>query len=360
MSSIWGKRLKISLFGESHGPTIGVVLDGFPAGVKIDEEYIMSQMIRRAPGGDSYSTKRNETDVPQIQSGVFNGFSTGAPICAIIQNSDTHSKDYAELANKPRPGHADYTGKIRFNGFNDYRGGGHFSGRLTAPMVFAGALCKLALRDKGVTIGAHILQIGSVKDDDFLETENLKINAFSLEKLAASRFSTLNADKGEEMQTLIRETVQKKDSIGGIIQCAAIGMVAGVGNPIFDSIEGNIASFMFGIPAVKGVEFGVGFKVAEMLGSQNNDAFHIENGQVVTHTNNSGGVLGGICSGMPIVFNVAFKPTPSIYLPQKTVNLETLEATEIEIKGRHDPCIVPRAVPVVEAGCAVVLLDLLI
>jgi len=354
MSSIWGKRIKISIFGESHGPAIGVVIDGFPAGVKIDEAYIKSQMQRRAPGGDNFSTRRNEADEPVIQSGVFNGRTTGAPVCALIQNADTHSGDYADLAGKPRPGHADYTGQVRYGGFNDPRGGGHFSGRLTAPMVFAGALCKLALKEKGITIGAHILQIGEIHDDAFDV-----INETELEKLAASRFSVLNKKKEEEMRALIWETSQNKDSIGGVVQCAAIGLKAGIGNPIFDSIESSIASFMFSIPAVKGVEFGAGFKAAEMKGSQHNDSFDMKDGKVVTLTNNAGGVLGGISTGMPIVFNVAFKPTASIYLPQKTVDLNLLTSAEIEIKGRHDPCIVPRAVPVVEAGCAISLLDLL-
>ncbi|MEI6602708.1 MAG: chorismate synthase [Clostridia bacterium] len=355
MSSIWGKRLKISLFGESHGPSIGIVVDGFPAGIKIDEAFILSEMKRRAPGGESYSTKRNEADYPEIQSGVFNGFSTGSPICAVIQNADTHSTDYSELINKPRPGHADYTGRIRYQGFNDFRGGGHFSGRLTAPMVFAGALCKLALRGHGVTIGAHILQVGSIQDDRFEQVDQL-----DFEKLTASRFPVLNEAVAEKMQQLIRETAQKKDSVGGIVQCAAIGLDAGIGNPIFDTIEGNIASFMFSIPAVKGVEFGAGFRSAEMFGSQNNDAFRVVEGKIITLTNNAGGLAGGISSGMPILFNVAFKPTPSIYLPQETVDLESMTVAQIAIKGRHDPCVVPRAVPVVEAGCAIALLDLLV
>ncbi len=354
MSSIWGNRLKISLFGESHGPAIGVVVDGFPAGIKIDMEFITTQMQRRAPGGDSFSTRRNETDIPEIQSGVFNEFSTGSPICAVIKNADTHSNDYDSIAHTPRPGHADYTGRIRYGGFNDPRGGGHFSGRLTAPIVFAGALSKLALREKGVTIGAHVLQIGPIRDLEFED-----INHAELERLASERFAVIDSSAGEKMNDLIRETASKLDSVGGIVQCAAIGLKAGIGNPIFDTIEGNIASIMFAIPAVKGVEFGAGFKVAEMLGSRSNDAFRIEDGKVVTVTNNAGGVFGGISSGMPIVFNVAFKPTPSIYISQETVNLETLGNTQIEIKGRHDPCIVPRAVPVVEAGCAIALLDLL-
>ena len=360
MSSIWGKRLKISIFGESHGPSIGVVLDGFPAGVAIDEQFIMTQMKRRAPGGESFSTKRNEDDIPQIQSGVFNGFSTGTPICAIIQNSEAHSNDYADLENKPRPGHADFTGKIRYDGFNDYRGGGHFSGRLTAPLVFAGALCKLALLGKGVKIGAHILQIGNIKDDAFEDVDSKVLDSKVLDSLSLSRFAVINPAKGEKMLELIKETAEKTDSIGGVVQCAAIGLDAGIGSPIFDTIEGNIASIIFGIPAVKGVEFGAGFGVAAMNGSQNNDSFKFEDGKVVTKTNNAGGVLGGISSGMPIIFNVAFKPTPSIYLSQDTVDLVAREGTEIAIKGRHDACIVPRAVPVVEAGCAVALLDLLL
>jgi len=354
MSSIWGNRLKISLFGESHGPAIGVVVDGFPAGIKIDMEFIEAQMQRRAAGSESYSTRRIEPDKPEIQSGVYNGFSTGSPICAVIKNSESHSKDYESIEFTPRPGHADFTGRVRYGGFNDPRGGGHFSGRLTAPIVFAGALSRLALREKGITIGGHVLRIGDLRDLEFED-----INKAELERLTSERFAVIDSSAGQKMKDLISEVSSKLDSIGGIVQCAAIGLKAGIGNPIFDTIEGNIASFMFSIPAVKGVEFGAGFRVAEMLGSRSNDAFRIENGNVETVTNNAGGVFGGISSGMPIVFNVAFKPTPSIYLPQQTVDLNTLIETQIEIKGRHDSCIVPRAVPVVEAGCAIAILDLL-
>ncbi|SDN84243.1 chorismate synthase [Acetanaerobacterium elongatum] len=355
MSSIWGDRLKISVFGESHSEGIGVVIDGFPAGVEINFKEVERFMARRAPAGQAYSTKRKEPDVPQVVSGILNGVTCGTPICCVIQNTDTRSKDYENIALKPRPGHADYTGFVRYHGYNDPRGGGHFSGRLTAPLVFAGALCKQYLAGKGITVGAHIYELGGVADTPFDDTA---ISSKLLRALWKKPLPVNDDAKGEQMLAVIEQKRMEGDSVGGVVECAAIGLPAGLGSPIFGSVEGELSSLLFGIPAAKGVEFGAGFAAARMTGSEHNDSFIIKDGAVKTKTNRHGGILGGITSGMPLVFRAAFKPTPSISQEQQTVDLAEMKPAAIVINGRHDPCVVPRAVPCVEAAAAVALTNL--
>ena len=320
-------------------------------------EKIRVQMARRAPGKDKTATTRLEADEPQVLSGFFNGVTTGAPLAAIIANTNTRSKDYSDLKIHPRPGHADYTASVRYNGANDIRGGGHFSGRLTACLVFAGAVCRQILERRGITIGAHAYAVGSAKDTPFdpVNVSKEDLNALN------TRFFAVNSPKAEEkMRAEIEAARLDADSIGGIIECAAVGVPAGIGSPMFGGIENVFASILYGIPAVKGVEFGAGFDVACMRGSENNDAFYYdENGLVRTKTNNAGGILGGITTGMPILFRIAVKPTPSIGREQHTVDLTTKTDADLTIHGRHDPCIVPRAIPVAEAAAALALMDLL-
>lgn len=354
MSSQWGKRIKISLFGESHGKGIGVVMDGVPAGIKLDMAYIRRQMERRSPGGQIWSTKRKEADEPEILSGVYNGYTTGTPLCGMIYNQDTRSGDYAGFDVTPRPGHADYTGKIRYNGFNDPRGGGHFSGRLTAPLVFAGAVAELLLAREGIQIGAHISRIENITDQ---ELDRCYISQEIIEKLKNSEFPVLDEAKGEQMKKAVSMAFDQQDSVGGEITVFATGVPAGIGSPIFESLESKIASLVLSVPAVKGISFGSGFDLAGMRGSVANDPYRIQEGKVITQTNHNGGILGGISNGMPIVYKVVIKPTASIAAPQKTVNLSTMENTEISVRGRHDPCIVPRGVPVMEACAALALVD---
>lgn len=316
MGNIWGKKISLSIFGESHGEGIGIVIDGLPSGIELDLDEIQKEMDRRKPGNSPTATARKEADSVKILSGFFEGKTTGTPLCGVISNTDIKSKDYNK--NLMRPGHADFTGFVKYNGFNDYRGGGHFSGRLTAPLVFAGGIAKQILNQKGIVIKAepHISK-------DILEAKN------------------------------------NLDSVGGTISCCIEGVKAGLGDPFFDSIESTISSIMFSIPAVKGIEFGAGFKFADMYGSEANDEIYIDNSEVRTYTNNNGGINGGITNGMPIIFNLVIKPTPSIGKTQKTVDMEKRENTEIEVKGRHDPCIVERAVPVVEACTALAILEVI-
>ncbi len=357
MSSTWGKKVKLSIFGESHGAGIGVVIDGLPAGEKIDFDEIVIQMARRAPGKDKTSTQRRESDNPEILSGILDGNTTGTPLCAVIRNSDAHSKDYADFKRFPRPGHADFTALSRFGGFSDFSGGGHFSGRLTAPMVFAGAICRQILSRRGVYIGAHIYEVGGVSDTPF---DPVKTEFIMLNELSKINFPVIGSDTEKNMRDVIEATRLDGDSVGGIVECCAVGLPCGLGDPIFGGVENRLASILFGIPAVKGLEFGVGFEAASLRGSENNDEFCFEGDTVKTKTNRHGGILGGITSGMPLIFRLAFKPTPSIYKPQQTVDLnEKCDAT-LQIAGRHDPCVVIRAVPVVEALTAVCLLDLLL
>lgn len=356
MSSMLGEKIKLSVFGESHGEAIGCVIDGLPAGKALDMELIQKEMDKRAPGRDKSATARKEPDEPQILSGVLNGTTTGAPLAMIIKNTNTRSGDYGNLKYVPRPGHSDYPAYVKYSGFNDIRGGGHFSGRLTAPLVFAGAIAKQLLADRGITVGAHILQIGSVSDKPF---DKNNITAQMLNELSSDFFATISTEKEMEMRAVIESARLQGDSVGGVIECAAVGLPVGVGSNMFSTVEGRLSYALFGIPAVKGVQFGAGFDFAAMRGSEANDPYEIRNGAVYLKSNNNGGVLGGITNGAPLVFSVAVKPTASVAVAQDSVNLETLENEKLVVKGRHDPCIVPRAVAVVEAVCAFTLLDMM-
>ena len=355
MSSFWNNRISISIFGESHGPAIGVTIDNLPPGEYIDMDKIHQFMTRRAPKKDGTTTPRSEKDLPEVLSGVLNNRTTGTPLCAMIQNTDTRSKDYSNLAKLPRPGHADYTGAMRYQGFNDVRGGGHFSGRLTAPLCFAGAVCGQILERRGIYTGAHIAAIHGIQDDAFSRTRVSKEDILAVREKS---FPVINDAQGKLMWEDIQKARMGQESFGGIIECAAVNVPAGIGSPMFDGLENTIAQLVFGIPAVKGIEFGAGFQVAEMVGSQDNDAFYVdENGHIKTKTNNHGGILGGISSGMPITLHVAIKPTASISKPQQTVNFREKTNEILQIQGRHDPCIVPRAVPCVEAAVNLALLS---
>ncbi len=356
MSSIFGNNIKISLFGESHGKAIGINIDGLPSGIKLDMDNIRYELGRRAPGRDKLSTSRNESDDFEIISGYFNDRTTGTPLCAIIRNQDKRSKDYDRVKDLMRPSHADYTGYVKYKGFNDYRGGGHFSGRLTAPLVFAGAIAKGILHQDGIFIGSHIKSIGHLEDLDF---DYASISQEIIDKLNKSYFPVLDESKGQMMKALILEAREDKDSLGGIIESAVINLKAGVGSPFFDGLDAHLAKLLFSVPGVKGLEFGAGFLFANMKGSQANDEIYIEDGDVLTYTNNNGGILGGISNGMPIIFKTAIKATSSIGKIQRTVNIAKGINSEITIEGRHDPCIVQRALPVVEAVAAIGILDLL-
>lgn len=356
MSGMWGSKIKLSIFGESHGNAIGITIDGLPAGFSIDMDKIMMEMARRAPGKSSLSTPRKESDIPEILSGYFEGKTTGTPLCAIIRNSNTKSKDYSKLKDVMRPGHADYTGAIRYKGFNDYRGGGHFSGRITAPLVFAGAICKQILEVKGIIVSAHINSIGKIKDCSFLESD---ISDELLNSFKEKELPLINTKLEDEMRQEILRARSSGDSLGGTIECAILGVSPGIGDPFFDSVESTLAHLMFSVPAVKGIEFGKGFDISKMRGSEANDEYYLENGNIKTKTNNNGGILGGITNGMPIIFNVAIKPTASIFKEQNAVNIVTMEETTLCIEGRHDPCIVQRALPVIEAVAAIGITELM-
>ncbi len=354
MSCNFGSKIKLTIFGQSHSQAIGCVLDGIPAGIKLDIERIEAFMARRAPGKNKISTARKETDKPNIISGLVDGVTCGAPICAIIENSDTRSGDYSKLRTLPRPAHSDYAAFMKHNGFNDIRGGGNFSGRMTAPLCFAGAICIQLLESQGIHIGAHIASIANINDRRF---DPVSISKEEMDSVKAKELPVINDEKGKEMVAAIGEARSEGDSVGGTVECAVIGMPAGIGDPIFDGIENKISSIIFGIPAVKGIEFGSGFEGSKLRGSENNDEFISDNGEIRTKTNNHGGILGGISSGMPIIFRCAFKPTPSIAKEQQTVNIMTGESEALVIGGRHDPCIVQRAVPCVEAAAAVAIAD---
>ena len=356
MGSTWGNAIHISVFGESHGAGIGVVIDGFPSGVPYDEAFVLREMERRAPGRNKQSTQRKEADLPLIQAGIYNGKTTGTPICALIQNTNQHSGDYASLAAQPRPGHADYTGMLRYKGCNDPRGGGHFSGRLTAPLVFAGVLCKLWLQTQGVQIGSHIQFIAQIQDMPF---DDVDVTPAQLEALREADYPVNNPRALEAMLAAIEDARMEQDSVGGVIECAAIGLPAGLGSPMLDTVESRLASILFAVPAVKGVEFGAGFAFAALRGSHANDALYQENGVVKTETNNNGGINGGITNGMPLIVRACIKATPSIGMTQETLNLQTGKTEPLSIHGRHDPCIVTRAAPIIEAACAIALADLL-
>ena len=356
MSGIWGNKIKISIFGESHGEAIGINIDGLPAGFEIDMDKVFYEMERRAPGRNELSTPRKEKDLPEILSGYFEGKTTGTPLCAIIRNTNTKSKDYSKLKDIMRPGHADYTGHIRYGGFNDYRGGGHFSGRITAPLVFAGAICRQVLENKGILITAHIKSIADIEDKSFLDVD---INEELIQGFKGEDLPLIDHTLKESMKNKILAAKEEFDSVGGTVECAVLGIEPGIGNPFFDSGESTLAHLMFSIPAVKGLEFGRGFDITKLKGSEANDSMYFEQEKVKTKTNNNGGILGGITNGMPIVFNTAIKPTSSILKPQNTVNINTKEDTVLEVNGRHDPCIVQRALPVIEAVTAIGILDLI-
>ena len=355
MSSTWGTNIELSIFGESHGKAIGIVIGNLPAGIALDIEDIQRQMKRRAPGQNKMSTARKEADEFHIMSGVIDHVTTGAPLCAMIYNSDQHSKDYSLLEECMRPGHSDYPAYVKYKGFNDVRGGGHFSGRLTAPIVFAGSIAKQILKQKGIVIGAHIQSIKDIKDDRF----PVDMNEKDMEKMLMNQYPTLNDQVFSKMQQVIEEARMNQDSVGGKIECASLNVPAGVGNPFFDSIESHLSSLLFSIPAVKSLSFGLGEEITGLYGHEANDAYYYDEGVVKTKTNHNGGILGGISNGMPIIFTVGFKPTPSISLPQETINIKTKDNTKLEVKGRHDPCIVPRAVVVVESMAALGILDMM-
>lgn len=353
MSSEFGKNLPVSVFGTSHGPCIGVKMLGVPKGEPIDLEELQRFLDRRRPGGTGLGTARNEADIPVFRSGIRNGRTDGQPIEAIIENTDVRSKDYRALQDLPRPSHADFAARLKWGDAVELSGGGHFSGRLTAPLCIAGGLAKQMLARRGITVAAHIREIGGIEDDPL----PLFPDAELLNALARRSLPVLNEKIGQRMKECVERVRMQNDSVGGIVECAAIGIPGGIGEPMFDGMENHLAYALFGIPGVKGVSFGSGFLAAKMQGSEHNDPFTVLDGRIVTETNHSGGIQGGITNGMPIVLQVAFKPTPSIGLPQKTVRLSTMEPAMLEISGRHDPCIVPRAVPVVEAVTALVLMD---
>ena len=347
----------MSVFGQSHAPAIGVTVDGLPAGEAVDLEELQRFLQRRAPGRDATSTPRKEGDVPQILCGLVDGVTCGAPLAAVIENTNTRSKDYDELRDKPRPAHADFTAQVKYGGHQDVRGGGHFSGRLTAPLCIAGGIALQILARRGIHIGAHIRSIANVEDRPFQPLgEPLEV----LERVKRAPFPVLEERAGEHMRAAILQAREVGDSVGGVVECAVIGLPVGAGEPMFGGAENRIASLCFGIPAMKGIEFGAGFDAARRRGSQNNDPFYYDaQGQVKTRTNHAGGILGGITNGMPLVFRAAFKPTPSIAQEQDTVNLETGQNATLSIHGRHDPCIVPRAAAAVEAAACVAVLELL-
>lgn len=349
MSSSYGENLRFSIFGQSHSAAIGVTIEGIPAGERIDMEELGRFLARRAPGQSALSTARREADIPEFLSGIKNGAACGAPITAIIRNTDTRSGDYAAFALTPRPGHADYTARVKFGGAEDQAGGGHFSGRLTAPLCIAGGICMQLLKRQGIEVISRIEMLGGVHDRGELTAST-----------ADKPFPTVSDEAGEQMQSAILTAKAAGDSLGGVVECAVLNLPAGLGDPMFGGMENRIAAVVFGIPAVKGIEFGAGFSAAGLRGSENNDAYTVKDGKIITESNNCGGILGGITNGMPLVFRAAFKPTPSIAMEQRSVNMETMEQVSLRAGGRHDPCIVPRAVPCVEAAAAIAVYDALL
>ena len=346
MSSTYGENLRLTIFGQSHSDAIGVTMEGLPSGFPIDMAALQAFLDRRAPGRDKNSTTRKEADMPEFLSGLTGNFTCGAPLTAIIRNTNTRSGDYSELEHKPRPGHADYTAYVKYGPHRDYAGGGHFSGRLTAPLCIAGGICLQLLEKEGITVRARIRSVADCTDH----------SPFT-ESVAHKPFPTVSDEAAEEMQARISAARVAGDSVGGVVECIVEGAPVGLGDPMFGGMENRIAQAVFGIGAVKGVEFGDGFEVAKLRGSENNDPFRVEDGKIVTTTNHCGGILGGITNGMPIVVRAAFKPTPSIGMEQDTVDLRTMENTRLTIHGRHDPCIVHRAVPCVEAAVAIAVYD---
>jgi len=352
MSSTYGEQIKLSVFGQSHGVAIGMTLDGVPAGLPVDLDRLQAFLNRRAPGQGDYSTPRREEDRPEFLAGILNGYTCGAPITAVIYNKNTRSGDYENLKDCPRPGHADYTAQVKYGGYQDVAGGGHFSGRLTAPLCIAGGLCKQWLEAEGIRIGAHLAVVAGVPDEPlYLDPVNPNLDLINCD------FPVINPDAGIKMREEIANARSEGDSVGGIIECVVTGLPAGIGEPMFGGMESRIAQIVYGIPAVKGLDFGSGFCGSYMRGSQNNDAFTVTDGAVRTITNHAGGILGGITTGMPLVFQVAIKPTPSIAKQQQSISMCSKTAQTLQIKGRHDPCIAPRAVPVIEAAAAIAIYD---
>ena len=351
MSSTYGEKLKLSIFGQSHGPAIGMTLDGIPAGLPVDFEALYAFMARRAPGQGNFATPRKEADQPEFLSGIVDNFTCGAPLSAIIHNTNTRSGDYSNLKDCPRPGHADFPAQIKYRGFQDVAGGGHFSGRLTAPLCIAGGLCKQWLEAKGIHIGAHISSIAGISDAlfDWVSPDLSAVH---------NEFPVINTTAGTQMLARIEQAKVAGDSVGGTIECATTGLPAGLGEPMFGGMESKLAQILYGVPAVKGLEFGSGFAGSNLFGSQNNDPYTVIDNKVRTTTNNAGGILGGITTGMPLIFKVAIKPTPSISRQQQSVSLDRMEQQELSVQGRHDPCIVPRAVPVIEAAAAIAIFDI--
>ena len=350
MSSFYhGRAIDLSVFGQSHSAAIGLTLCGLPAGFSIDMDELSAFLKRRAPGQNAWSTPRKEADAPEFLSGLVGNETCGAPLSAIIRNTNTRSQDYAELKDIPRPGHADYTAQVKFGGYQDVAGGGHFSGRLTAPLCIAGGICKQLLHEQGISVMARIDAIAGIEDtSDFTAS------------VAEKDFPVTDDAVAAQMKDAILKARSDEDSVGGVIRCQILGAPAGLGEPMFLGLENQISQLVFAIPAVKGIEFGLGFASAKLRGSENNDAYRVENGRVVTETNHCGGILGGISNGMPIVFRAAFKPTPSIGKTQNSVRLSSMQDTPLNIHGRHDPCIVPRAVPCVEAAAAIAVFDALL
>jgi len=357
MSSYLGKNLRVSIFGQSHSPAIGVTVDGLPVGEEIDMEELERFLRRRAPGHTATATARREGDKPRFLCGLVEDSTCGAPLTAIIENTDVRSQDYDRLKDVPRPGHADYTAQVKYGGSQDARGGGHFSGRLTAPLCIAGGIALQILARRGIHIAAHIRSVADVEDRPF---DPMGESIHTLEELTQAPFPVLDASAGEEMERAILEAKGRGDSLGGVVEVMVTGLPAGVGGPLFDGMESRLAAVLFGVPAVKGVEFGAGFQAARMPGSRNNDPFRMERGCVTAMSNHAGGILGGITTGAPLVFRVAFKPTPSIALEQDSVSLSQQQDEILTVSGRHDPCIVPRALPVTEAAAALVVLDALL
>ncbi len=353
MSSTYGENFKLTIFGQSHGNAIGMTLDGIPAGFPVDFENLQKFLNRRAPGRNDWSTSRREEDRPDFLSGIVDGYTCGAPLAAVIQNKNTRSGDYENLKDCPRPGHSDYTAQIKYGGFQDAAGGGHFSGRLTAPLCIAGGLCKQWLADMGIQIAAHISCIGGIEDDKF-DPVDPDVSAVSYD------FPVISISAGKSMCQRIAQVRSQGDSVGGCIECAITGLPAGIGEPMFGGVESRIAQIIYGIPAVKALSFGAGFDVADMLGSQSNDPFTVRDGKIITKRNAAGGILGGITNGMPLLFEVTIKPTPSISKMQESISLNRMKNQPLIIQGRHDPCIVPRAVPVVEAAAAIAIFDMIL
>ena len=349
MSSSYGENLHLTIFGQSHSPAVGVTLEGIPAGESIDLEALQRFLDRRAPGRNAWSTARSEADQPEFVSGLKNSVTCGTPITALIRNTNIRSGDYEAFSQVPRPGHADYTADVKFFGAQDYAGGGHFSGRMTAPLCVAGGICLQLLEKEGIRVISRIAAIGGISDSG-------ELTAAAAEKA----FPVIDDVQGEKMRACIAAAKAEGDSVGGVIECAVLGLPAGLGDPMFDGMENRIAALVFGIPAVKGIEFGAGFAAAAMRGSEHNDPFVVREGKIVTLTNHAGGILGGITNGMPLVFRAAIKPTASIAREQDSVNMRTLEPAKICVGGRHDPCIVPRAVPCVEAAAAISVYDALL